>query len=201
MKKPKRSNPKQSASKKRALSKPRKNGERITKRVSKSATSPKKKRTQSAPKSLPKISPVPFTKKHGKEIYYIDLKPGEKTNEEIQKVISRIDMTKINKGKLPDKLLKVTFFSKKNDKEKQALTNIYRVDNLKETPKVVSEIWQNITTRPNRNTKHYMKRINKLRGYVRKIIIDFETAGMQVKDKARSGSRLHDKRKKKWAKK
>lgn len=118
-----------------------------------------------------------FEKKPGENIFYVNLPKGEKTNDEIRERIEGLNFEKINKGKLPDELVKITFVAKKNEKEKQAFTNIYRVDDLGEVPDAIGEIWNTITTKPPKNGKDYMKRINRLRGYVNTIIIDFETGG------------------------
>lgn len=116
-----------------------------------------------------------------KQIYFVNFPKGEKTNAEIEERISEFDLTKQLRNKLPDNLMKVTVVAEKSKKERQSYTNIYRMDLDSEKPKdintVVKEIWKTITTRPPKNGKDYMKRINKLRGYVKTVIIDFETAG------------------------
>lgn len=121
-----------------------------------------------------------FEKKTGEHIYFVNLPKGEKTNDQIKDRIDGLNFEKINKGRRPDELVKITFVAKKNEKEKQAFTNIYRVDNLKEVPDAIAEIWGTITKTPTKQGKDYMKRINKLRGYVNLIIVDFETAGMKT---------------------
>lgn len=152
----------------------------MKKRKSKTVKKPvKKTRAFSKPvKKKQSATRSSINKKPRKQIYYVNLPKGEKTNAIIDAHIRNIELPL---KKNPDILVKVTFIAKKNEKEKQSLTNIFRLNPDDDTPQAVvdaaSNMWKEISTRPPKNGKDYMKRINKLRGYVNTIVIDYETAG------------------------
>lgn len=134
------------------------------KTVSKSKVSPGKSRT------------LKITKRRKQQVYKVDFPKGEKTGERIKNLLQSPTYEKINFGELPDEYAKITFYAEKNKKEKQAMTVIYQIDDLAELPDVLKDIWSEINKPTGKQTKTYMRRLNKYKNYLSSVTIDFETA-------------------------
>lgn len=110
-------------------------------------------------------------KRRGKEVYDVLLKTGAKSREEIENVIDKIRKFK----ELPDYRVKLTFVAGHRNK-KSSISYNYDVDEPEQINESLQEILHSIFTRPVRGTTKSIKRMNRLKNYINRIIIDFETA-------------------------
>lgn len=127
-----------------------------------------------------------LTKRRGKAIYDIELPKGNKTEKEIDELISDVNFNKI---KDEDVFVKITFVAKLpvklRTKKKLPFASITSLDEfdyenksdlMKQIKKVCMDMNFTIFRKPVKGTGESVKRMNRLKNYLERIIIDFETA-------------------------
>lgn len=110
-------------------------------------------------------------KRRGKNVYDVFLKPGAKTQSEIIDVIDKIKPFR----ELPDNRVKLTFVARFRSKMSSISYN-YDVDEPGHINESLKEILHSIFTKPVRGTTKSIKRMNRLKNYINRIILDFDSA-------------------------
>jgi len=118
-----------------------------------------------------KAARTSLKKRRGKDVYDIMLKPGAKTQTQIVDIINNVKPLK----ELPDNRVKLTFVAKFKNKI-SSISYIYDIDEPEQLNESLTEILHSIFTRPVRGTTKSIKRMNRLKNYINRMIIDFETA-------------------------
>lgn len=118
-------------------------------------------------KSFSKLS-----KRRRKDVYDIDFKRGKKSRDEI---IEAIEKTKLNID-LPSDSAKITFIAQYRNK-KSSISYIYdQLDDPEQIKEAMHEIARAIFQKKiPRSKKDSLKRMSRLKQYISRIIIDFET--------------------------
>ncbi len=113
-------------------------------------------------------------KRRGREIYDIHLKPGRKAKSEIDKVLDNIKI-KIKGGELPENFVKLTFVAR-HKKDFSSISHIYELDEVEQIKESLTEILDSIYSKITPRSTRSIKKISKLKQFLNRIIIDFETA-------------------------
>lgn len=155
----------------------RSNNARVSKRNVKSAKpkkqAPAKKKARVIKKSkqVTRGKQDKILKRPRRELYDIFLKSGVKKLDEIVAVIDKLKMFK----ELPNERVKITFVARFKNKI-SSVTQLYDIDEPQDLIDSLREIAQNIFSKPVRGTTKSIKRMNRLKNYINRIIIDFESA-------------------------
>ena len=134
-----------------------------------------KKRTPARKKSGVSLS---FKKRRGRDVYDLFLPKGSKREVQIDKVLDSVNLRNL---RTEDYFVKVTFVSKFK-KQHASITYILEedYDNQKEfrdnLRQNLKDINYTIFRKPVKGTGDSIKRMNRLKNFLQRIIIDFETA-------------------------
>lgn len=120
---------------------------------------------------VPESKKKPLSRRGRKNIFELNFKRGAKSIKEINTAIENARKLK----RLPKNKVKITFVARKG-KKSQALTYLYDVDNAGEINAAMLEMNKKIWSKPDKNAKKYERRINALKKYINRIIVDFETS-------------------------
>jgi hypothetical protein len=118
-------------------------------------------------------------KRRNKDLFDIKLKSGYKEKTKIEKLI---DNTKMNFSEFPDTQVKITFYANKG-KQKANLSFIYDLDegeNKRENNQTIKDAIKDVlndifTKKTEREKTKSWQRIQPIKNYISKMIIDFET--------------------------
>ena len=115
-------------------------------------------------------------KRRRKEVYDIFFGKGQKNESEIDAVIDAYKFNKIGGGELPKHFVKITFVAGFK-KQRASISYIYDIEDLSEISDAVKDVNKLIFRKvPERQQTKSLKRINKLKNYLNRIIIDFDTS-------------------------
>lgn len=131
----------------------------------------KQPKRQTKPKRERSVIEKNLSKRRGKEIYDIFFKRGAKSQIEIENAFDKVKKFR----ELPNERIKITFVAGYKNK-RASITQLYDLDEPREMPDVLKEINTMIFNKPVRGTTKSIKRMNRLKNYINRIIIDFESA-------------------------
>lgn len=134
----------------------------------------RKTRTFKKPVKIKKSDLNKFLKRRGKEVYDIHLKPGRKSKSEIDKVLDTIKI-KLKGNELSDNFVKITFVAR-SGKQFSSISHIYEIDEVEQIKESLQEILESIYSKITPRSTRSIKRISKLKQFLNRIIIDFETS-------------------------
>lgn len=111
-------------------------------------------------------------KRRGKEIYDIDLPTGHKSESELHEMLENIKLTFRD---LPDNQVKFTFLASKR-KQKASMSFIYDVDEKQEIKEgFTAELKDIFKKKTEREKTKSWTRIQPIKNYISRIIVDFES--------------------------
>jgi hypothetical protein len=136
----------------------------------------KAKKTKRAAKKPRAIVKQGLSKRRGKQIYDFFFKPGSKTEKQIDDAIDKINFKSIRHD---DPFVKITFVAGyRKNKASISFLESYEYDTRAE---LLAELKQNckdynytIWRKPVKGTTKSIKRMNRLKNFLQRIIIDFE---------------------------
>jgi hypothetical protein len=119
-----------------------------------------------------------FLKRRGERLYDYFLQTGSKRETDIDSIIDSIDLTALRDD---DEFVKITFvsgFRKKRASISYVLNYEYedRKDFREQLRQTLKDINYTIFRKPVKGTGDSIKRMNRLKNFLNRIIIDFETA-------------------------
>lgn len=129
-------------------------------------------------KSIPQYiagQPIKIQKRKGRFVYDVVLPNGQKDTQKISDIIDKQNFHKINRGELPDNFVKITFVARLR-KKRASISYIYDIDELEQLSGGVQDMWQTIINKTVTRKTKSLKRINALKHYVNRIIVDFDSA-------------------------
>lgn len=131
----------------------------------------RKVKTKTPKKTKPRaiVRGFSFSKRRGRYLYDLFLKPGAKDVSYIRSVIESAGLPQP-----PDEQCKVTFVAK----FKKVTNSVSYIFDGIETKTILREeilsMWDEIARKPKRDSGQSLKRMYKLRNYVKQVIIEFE---------------------------
>lgn len=125
-----------------------------------------------------RIKKAKLKKRRGQDIYDILLPSGNKSEQDIDEMLQNIPYRNI---KSEDVFIKLTFYERKG-KDYAAFTRLSeydyedKADLLRQVKQEILDMNYTFFRQPAKDAKEYWKRMYKLKNYLNKITIDFETA-------------------------